>query len=95
MNDATLALLEAVLTLVIGIGGAILIPKLREISNQKIGVANTNMILTWADTAVKMAEQKLGSGAGNAKFDLAMAVLQGASNWNNFKVDEKTLEAAI
>src|SRR4051812_26638380 len=95
MSDATLTLLETVLSLVFGIGGAMLIPRIKELSTKKIGTTNTDMLLTWADTVVKMAEQKLGARAGQAKYSLALAALQGFSDRNNLKVDQESLEAAI
>lgn len=95
MSDTTLALLESVLSLVLAIGGAILLPKLRELAVKKIGESNTNMLFSWADTAVKTAEQQLGPGRGSVKYDIAYSILEGISRAQNLKVDEATLKAAI
>lgn len=95
MNEVTNALLEAVIGLVVAVGAAVLIPLLQRFLASKIGVNNTNLLLTLAQTAVNMVEQQLSTAPGSEKKGLAIAVLKGFADRNNLKVDEASMHAAI
>jgi hypothetical protein len=95
MNEAAWSLLVTVLSLLLSIGGAILIPMVRKWLAAKVGVEKSNLLFDWADIAVRAAEQLLGAGAGADKYAYVLKALQSVSESHSIKVDTITLQAAI
>jgi hypothetical protein len=95
MSEATLSLLGTVLSLVSLVAGYFLIPAAKKWLDAKVGVEKSSLLFNWAETFVKAAEQMHGPGVGGVKYAVVLKALQGFSNSQNIKVDDKTLEAAI
>jgi hypothetical protein len=95
MNEAAWSLLVTVLSLLLSIGGAVLIPMVRKWLAAKVGIEKSNLLFDWADIAVRAAEQLLGAGAGADKYAYVLKALQNVSDSHSIKVDTITLQAAI
>jgi hypothetical protein len=95
MSEATISLLSLVLTLVVGIASAVLVPALKKVADAKLGVAHADLLFSWAETLVKSAEETLGAGTGTSKYALVLSGLQAFTDRNKLKVDEASLHAAI
>jgi hypothetical protein len=95
ISDAVWPLLGSALSLVLAIGGAILIPMVRKWLAAKVGVEKSNLLFDWAEICVSAAEQLLGAGAGADKYAYVLKALQSVSESHSIKVDTITLQAAI
>jgi hypothetical protein len=95
LSEAVWPLLGSVLSLVLAISGAILIPMVRKWLAAKVGVEKSNLLFDWAEICVSAAEQLLGAGAGADKYAYVLKALQSVSDSHNIRVDTITLQAAI
>jgi molecular chaperone DnaK (HSP70) len=95
ISDAVWPLLGSALSLVLAVGGAIIIPMVRKWLAAKVGVEKSNLLFDWADIAVRAAEQILSSGSGADKYAYVLKAMQSVSDSHNIKVDTITLQAAI
>jgi hypothetical protein len=95
INDAVWPLLGSVLSLILAVGEAILIPMVRKWLAAKVGVEKSNLLFDWADIAVRAAEQILSTGTGADKYAYVLKALQSVSDSHDIKVDTVTLQAAI
>jgi hypothetical protein len=95
ISDAVWPLLGSALSLVLIIGGAVLIPITRRWVSAKIGVEKSDILFSWAGICVRAAEQILSAGTGADKYAYVLKALQSVSESHSIKVDTITLQAAI
>jgi Co/Zn/Cd efflux system component len=95
LSDTVWPLLGSVLSLVLAISGAILIPMVRKWLDAKVGVEKSDLLFSWAGICVRAAEQILSAGTGADKYAYVLKALQSVSESHDIKVDTITLQAAI
>jgi hypothetical protein len=95
MSDELLKIIEAAVYLAVAVGGGILLPLAKKWADARIGESNSNRILDWAETFVRMAEQKMAADGGSAKYQFVYSAIEALADRNKIKIDPKSIEAAI